>query len=180
MSKSKKTKAKKVKVKDNKPKVDQNKVKYLNKYYNMAKVLLILSPFMSLIYLSMNSSQIGLSLSQVIQQDPKLTILFLVSMINPFIAYLLIFIQRKIEASDVKYAVTNLVMFIVAELLLRNTLYVILFGFILYKTLKVYNVTIKESFKDKLKDGLLMTISGSLVVISLASICLFATIRISM
>ncbi|HBI94138.1 MAG TPA: hypothetical protein DDY58_17900 [Terrisporobacter glycolicus] len=146
----------------------------------MAKVLLILSPFMSLIYLSMNSAQIGLSLPQAIQQDPRLTILFLVSMINPFIAYLLIFIQRKIESSDVKYAVTNLVMFIVAELLLRNTLYVILFGFILYKTLKVYNVTIKESFKDKLKDGLLMTISGSLVVISLASICLFATIRISM
>ncbi|UEL49836.1 hypothetical protein JW646_15835 [Terrisporobacter hibernicus] len=146
----------------------------------MAKVLLILSPFMSLIYLSINSAQIGLSLPQAIQQDPRLTILFLVSMINPFIAYLLIFIQRKIESSDVKYAVTNLVMFIVAELLLRNTLYVILFGFILYKTLKVYNVTIKESFKDKLKDGLLMTISGSLVVISLASICLFATIRISM
>jgi len=178
MSKSKKTKAKKVKV--NKPKVDQNKVKSLSKYYNVAKVLLILSPFMSLIYLSMNSAQIGLSLPQAIQQDPRLTILFLVSMINPFIAYLLIFIQRKIESSDVKYAVTNLVMFIVAELLLRNILYVILFGFILYKTLKVYNVTIKESFKDKLKDGLLMTISGSLVVISLASICLFATIRISM
>ncbi|MPN34509.1 hypothetical protein SDC9_182003 [bioreactor metagenome] len=153
---------------------------FLNKYYNVAKALLILSPLMSLMYLSMNSAKIGLSIPQVIQQDPRLTILFLVSMINPFIAYLLIFIQRKIEANDVKYAVTNLVMFIVAELLLRNILYVILFGFILYKTLKVYNVTIKESFKDKFKDGLLMTISGSLVVITLASICLFATIRISM
>ncbi|MCC3868095.1 hypothetical protein K0039_07755 [Terrisporobacter mayombei] len=145
----------------------------------MAKILLILSPFMSLMYLSMNSAQIGLSLPQVIQQDPRLTILFLISMINPFIAYLLIFIQRKIEANDVKYAVTNLVMFIVAELLLRNILYVILFGFILYKTLKVCNITIKESFKDKLKGGFLMTISGSLVVIALASICLFATIRIN-
>lgn len=179
MSNSKKTKAKKVKVKDNKPKVDQKKVNSLNKYYNVAKALLILSPFMSLMYLSINSVQIGLSLPQVIQQDPRLTILFLVSMINPFIAYLLIFIQRKIEANDVKYAVTNLVMFIVAELLLRNMLYVILFGFILYKTLKVYNVTIKESFKDKLKNEFLMTVSGSLVVIALSSICLFATIRIS-
>ncbi|WP_434799400.1 hypothetical protein [Terrisporobacter vanillatitrophus] len=180
MSNSKKTKAKKVKVKDNKPKIDQKKVNSLNKYYNVAKALLILSPFMSLMYLSMNSAQIGLSLPQVIQQDPRLTILFLVSMINPFIAYLLIFIQRKIEANDVRYAVTNLVMFIVAELLLRNMLYVILFGFILYKTLKVYNVTIKESFKDKLKNEFLMTVSGSLVVIALSSICLFATIRISM
>ena len=71
-------------------------------------------------------------------------------------------------------------MFIVAEILLQNVLYVILFGVILYKTLKTYNVTIKESFKEKLKDKFLMTISGSLVVIGLACICLFATIRINM
>ena len=180
MSKGKKNKSKNKKIQDNKPKVNQNEVKSLNKYYNVAKVLLTLSPFVSLMYLSMSTAKLGLSLPQAIQQDPKLTVLFLVSMINPFIAYLLTFIQKKIEENDVKYAVTNLVMFIIAELLLQNILYVILCGFILYKTLKVYKVTIKDSFKSKVKDGLLVTISGSLVVIVLSSICLFATIRISM
>ena len=106
--------------------------------------------------------------------------MFLVSMINPFIAYLLIFIQKKIDNNDVKYAIVNLVMFMVAEILLMNLLYVILFGVILYKTLRAYNVTIKDSFKEKLGKGFFMTVSGSLVVIFLAGICLFATIRINM
>ena len=159
---------------------NKNKINSLNKYYNIAKLLLVLTPFMALMYLSMESARMGVVMQQAIQQNPKLTILFLVSMINPFIAYLLVFIQKKIESSDISYAITNIVMFIVAEILLQNVLYVILFGVILYKTLKTYNLTIKESFKEKLENKFLMTISGSLVVIGLACICLFATIRINM
>ena len=158
---------------------NKNQINSINKYYNIAKILLVLSPCMSLMYLSMESAKLGISLAEVIGQDPNQTVMFLVSMINPFIAYLLIFIQKKIDNDDVKYAIVNLVMFMVAEILLMNLLYVILFGVILYKTLKSYNVTIKDSFKEKLGKGFFMTVSGSLVVIFLAGICLFATIRIN-
>ena len=140
----------------------------------------MLTPFISFIYLTMEATSIGISMQELIQQDSNFTILFLVSMINPFIAYLLVFIQKKIEDNDVSYAITNLVMFMIAEVLLQNTLYIILFGVILYKTSKVYNISVKDSFKEKLKDKFLMNISGSLVVIGLACICLFATIRINM
>ena len=159
---------------------NKNQINSINKYYNIAKILLVLSPCMSLMYLSMESAKLGISLAEVIGQDPNQTVMFLVSMINPFIAYLLIFIQKKIDNNDVKYAIVNLVMFMVAEILLMNLLYVILFGVILYKTLKSYNVTIKDSFKEKLGKVFFMTVSGSLVVIFLAGICLFATIRINM
>ena len=159
---------------------NKNQINSINKYYNIAKILLAISPCMSLMYLSMESAKLGISLAEVIGQDPKQTVMFLVSMINPFIAYLLIFIQKKIDNNDVKYAIVNLVMFMVAEILLMNLLYVILFGVILYKTLRAYNVTIKDSFKEKLGKGFFMTVSGSLVVIFLAGICLVATIRINM
>ena len=159
---------------------NKNQINSINKYYNIAKILLSISPCMSLMYLSMESAKLGISLAEVIGQDPNQTVMFLVSMINPFIAYLLIFIQKKIDNNDVKYAIVNLVMFMVAEILLMNLLYVILFGVILYKTLRAYNVTIKDSFKEKLGKGFFMTVSGSLVVIFLAGICLFATIRINM
>ena len=159
---------------------NKNQINSINKYYNIAKILLAISPCMSLMYLSMEAAKLGISLPEVIGQDPKQTVMFLVSMINPFIAYLLTFIQTKIENNDVKYAIVNLVMFMVAEILLMNLLYVILFGVILYKTLRAYNVTIKDSFKEKLGKGFFMTVSGSLVVIFLAGICLFATIRINM
>lgn len=159
---------------------NKSQINSINKYYNIAKILLVISPCMSLMYLSMEAAKLGISLPEVIGQDPKQTVMFLVSMINPFIAYLLTFIQKKIENNDVKYAIVNLAMFMVAEILLMNLLYVILFGVILYKTLRAYNVTIKDSFKEKLQKGFLMTVSGSLVVIFLAGICLFATIRINM
>ena len=159
---------------------NKNQINSINKYYNIAKILLAISPCMSLMYLSMESAKLGISLAEVIGQDPNQTVMFLVYMINPFIAYLLIFIQKKIDNNDVKYAIVNLVMFMVAEILLMNLLYVILFGVILYKTLRAYNVTIKDSFKEKLGKGFFMTVSGSLVVIFLAGICLFATIRINM
>lgn len=159
---------------------NKNQISSINKYYNIAKILLAISPCMSLMYLSMEAAKLGISLPEVIGQDPKQTVMFLVSMINPFIAYLLTFIQKKIENNDVKYAIVNLAMFMVAEILLMNLLYVILFGVILYKTLRAYNVTIKDSFKEKLGKGFFMTVSGSLVVIFLAGICLFATIRINM
>ena len=159
---------------------NKNQINSINKYYNIAKILLAISPCMSLMYLSMESAKLGISLAEVIGQDPNQTVMFLVSMINPFIAYLLIFIQKKIDNNDVKYAIVNLVMCMVAEILLMNLLYVILFGVILYKTLRAYNVTIKDSFKEKLGKGFFMTVSGSLVVIFLAGICLFATIRINM
>lgn len=159
---------------------NKNQINSINKYYNIAKILLAISPCMSLMYLSMESAKLGISLAEVIGQDPNQTVMFLVSMINPFIAYLLIFIQKKIDNNDVKYAIVNLAMFMVAEILLMNLLYVILFGVILYKTLRAYNVTIKDSFKEKLGKGFFMTVSGSLVVIFLAGICLFATIRINM
>ena len=159
---------------------NKNEITSLNKFYNLAKLLLMLTPFISFIYLTMEATSIGISMQELIQQDSNFTILLLVSMINPFIAYLLVYIQKKIEDNDVSYAITNLVMFMIAEVLLQNTLYIILFGVILYKTSKVYNISVKDSFKEKLKDKFLMNISGSLVVIGLACICLFATIRINM
>lgn len=163
-----------------KTKANKNQITSLDKYYNIFKILLTLTPVMSLMYLSMESSRMGLPMQQVVQENPKITIMFLVSMINPFIAYLIMFIQKKIRDNDVEYAVVNLTLFIVAEILLQNILYVVIFGYILYKTLNTYNLTIGDSFKSRLNNGFFMTISGSLVVIVLSGICLFSNIMINM
>lgn len=122
----------------------------------------------------------GASIQQVIEADPKFLIMFLASMVNPFIAYLLIYMHKRINDGDISYAVVNLVVLIVAEFIFQNALYMFLLGFILYKTIKTYNISIKSSFKDKIKDKFLMVISGGIVVIIFASICLFATIRVEM
>lgn len=158
--------------------VDTKKNTKLDRYYNIAKVLLALSPFVALAYISMNAAKMGTTMAAEIGQNPNMTVMFLVAMINPFIAYLLIYAHKKIDQRDSAYAVVNLVFLIVAEIMLENMIYILLLGFILYQTMNAGNVTIKESFQTKLQEKFLSTISGSLVVIVLAGICLFARIRI--
>lgn len=114
-----------------------------------------------------------------IGEDPKLAVMFLVSMINPFIAYLLIFMQKRL-ALDAGYAAVNLSLLIAAQMLLQNVWYILLLGFLLYKTLKTYGITLREAFKKEWNNKFLGTVSGSLVVMALAGICLFATVRIAM
>lgn len=154
-------------------------MKLLDKYYNITKVLLTITPFLYMMYLTMATAKAGLSIPQVIQENPRNMVMFLVSMINPFIAYLLIFMHRKIENGDIAYSVVNLIVLIIAEVMLENAWYIILLGFILIKTLKTYNVSLKECFKDKWNKSFFGTISGGIVVLVLAGICLFATLRIS-
>ncbi len=158
--------------------VDTKKNTKLDRYYNIAKVLLALSPFVALAYISMNAAKMGTTIAAAVGQNPNMTVMFLVAMINPFIAYLLIFAHNKIEQRDSAYAVVNLVFLIVAEIMLENMIYILLLGFILYQTMNAGNTTIKESFQTKLQNHFLSTVSGSLVVIVLAGICLFARIRI--
>lgn len=158
--------------------VNTKKKMKLDRYYNIAKVLLALSPFVALAYISMNAAKMGITMAAAVGQDPNMTVMFLVAMINPFIAYLLIFVHRKIDQRDSAYAIVNLVFLIVAEIMLENMIYILLLGFILYQTMNAGNITIKESFQTKIHDCFLSTVSGSLVVIVLAGICLFARIRI--
>ena len=68
-------------IKSKKNIINKEHINSLNKYYNIAKILLTLTPFMSLMYISMESAKVGLPMSEVIQSNPKLTIIFLVSMV---------------------------------------------------------------------------------------------------
>jgi hypothetical protein len=155
-------------------------IKALDKYYNIAKILLTVTPFLYMMYLSIGATKIGTSIPKAIQENPRNIVMFLISMINPFIAYLLIFMHKKIENGDIAYSVANLVVLIGAEIMIENAWYIILLGFLLIKTLKTYNVSFKECFKAKWNKSFLGTISGGIVVLVLAGICLFATLRIGM
>ncbi|AQS11907.1 hypothetical protein CLOBY_40650 [Clostridium saccharobutylicum] len=160
--------------------INAKQIKSVNKYYNIAKILFTITPFLYMIYLSMGTTKFGESIPQLIQENPKITVMFLISMINLFIAYLLIFMHKKIEDGDIAYAVVNLAVLIISEIMLQNIFYISLLGFLIIKTLKTYNVSFKECFIEKLDRKFLGTISGGIVVLILSGICLFATIRISM
>ena len=158
--------------------VNSYEKKSIEKYYTIAKVLLTISPIVCVLYLNVGSISVGKSILNVIQEDPKL-LMFLSTMSNPFIAYLLIFMQRRIEEKDIAYAVVNLAILVIAQIMFQNIVFIAILGLLLYKMLKTYNVSLKECFREKFKNQFFLTISGAIVVIFIASICLFASIRIS-
>ena len=65
MSKSKAKKKNNKKVMKKEVTINESQVKSLNKYYTIAKILLAVSPFISLMYLSAESARVGLSLIHI-------------------------------------------------------------------------------------------------------------------
>lgn len=152
----------------------------LDRYYNIVKILLTLSLFVGLAYISMSFSKAGGDIEIALGQNPSMAVMFLVCMINPFIAYLLMIMHRRLNERDGSYAIVNLVFLIVAEAINENLIYILLLGFILYQTMRTTGTGIREGFREKWRNHFLGDISGSLVVIVLSAICLFARIRIGM
>lgn len=58
-----------------------------DKWFTIAKVLLVLAPFVALAYLNLFTMSSNISL--MLQQNPQITLTFLIAMAGPFTAYLL-------------------------------------------------------------------------------------------
>ena len=70
----------------------------IERIFTIIKVLLAVSPFMALGYLTAKGTA-GANLQTILSQNPHYTVMFLVAMVNPFIAYLLGFLQQHLNLS---------------------------------------------------------------------------------
>ena len=141
----------------------------IERIFTIIRVLLAVSPFMALGYLTAKGTA-GANLQTILSQNPHYTVMFLVAMVNPFIAYLLGFLQQHLNKADYGYAVVNMALMIVAE--------VVALAFLLYKTVKTYQIPVKDSVEKSLKNHFLRDISGSIVVLIFAGICMFAMLQL--
>ena len=133
-----------------------------DKWFTIAKVLLTLSPFVALGYLQMFSG--GGDISTLLQQNPEITVTFLISMAGPFTAYLMGFAQNHFYEGDVAYMMSHLVLIFVAEALLRNAVFMLMMA----------------SLRLKWKDHFWRDLSGCIVLIVFSGFCLFVSLRLGM
>lgn len=150
----------------------------VDRIFMIIRVLLAVSPFIALAYLSVDTAKYGGSLQSILQSNPQFTVMFLVAMINPFIAYLLGYLKNHLDSGDYGYAVVNLGLMMIAEVMLQNFIYVLVLAFLTYQCIKTYQIPVKDSIAKSFKNHFLRDISGSLVVLAFAGICLFAMIQI--
>lgn len=149
-----------------------------DKWFTIAKVLLTLAPFIALIY--MQAFIGGSNLSELLQQNPEITLTFLVSMAGPFTAYLLIFAQKRLYKEDVPYMMAHLALLFAVELLLRNGVYALLMGCLMFLVYRMTGMSPLEALRLKWKDHFFRDLSGCIVLMVFAMFCLFVSLRLGM
>lgn len=155
-----------------------NQIKKLDRIFLITKVFLALTPFICYIYLTLRANLISLTLKEILTSDPSIAIVFLIAMINPYIAYILDLVQKKLKDGNYQYACSNLLLLMLSQALLMNVLYFMLLLFILIKVVKIYDIDIFKTIKQLTFKNSLYFNGGSLIVIAFSMICLFATIRL--
>lgn len=149
-----------------------------DKWFTAAKALLTLAPFIALIYLQ---AFMGISnLPQMLQQNPQITLTFLVSMAGPFTAYLLGFAQKHLYEGEASYMLAHLALLFVAELLLRNGVYALLMGFLMLLVYRMSGMSPLYALRLKWKDHFLRDLSGCIVLLVFSMFCLFVSLRLGL
>lgn len=159
-------------------KISEKKLKKLDRYFAIAKVFLMITPFIAYLYLSLLASTRGITLPEVLSSEPSVAVIFLIAMMNPYIAYLLNISQNKLKTGDVKFACINFVLLLVAQALTLNVLYFMIVAFLFYVTVNTYDINVKKTIKEFTLKSTFIHGGGSLIVIVFATISLFSTIRL--
>ncbi len=149
-----------------------------DKWFTIAKLLLTLAPFIALLYLQAFAG--GNNISQILQQNPEITLIFLVSMAGPFTAYLLGFAQKHLYEGDVSYMMAHLLLLFTAETLLRNAAYMLLIGLLMFLVYRMTGMSPLTALRSKWKDHFFRDLSGCIVLIVFGLFCLFVSLRLGM
>ncbi len=150
----------------------------LDRQLMIAKIILAITPIIVYMYVSLASVMMKVPFQELLETQPSLTIIFIIAMLNPYVAYLLGLAQKKIKANEHGYALTNMIFLIIAQALTMNPFYFIMLLFLCYRMVNVYQVDVKETLRSlNVKKSLVMG-GGGLIVVFMSAICLFATLRI--
>ncbi len=149
-----------------------------DRWFMIAKILLVLAPFVALTCLQASAG--GGSLALVLQQDPKITVTFLASMAGPFTAYLLGFAQNHLYDGEPEYMTAHLSLLLITELLLRNMVYLIMMLYLLYLVYQMTGMTPPASLRAKWKNHFFRDLSGCFLLILFGAFCLFVSLRLGM
>jgi len=149
-----------------------------DRWFTIAKVLLVLPPLLAFAYLQFTAG--GGELSLLLRQNPTVTVTFLSSMAGPFIAYLLWFAQKRLHGGDAVYMMAHLSLLFVAALLLRNVLYLFTILYLIYLVGKMTGMSPLSSLRAKWRDHFFRDLSGCFLLIVFAAFCLFVSLRLGM
>ncbi len=153
-------------------------IKRLDRQFTIAKVLLAITPVVAYVYVSMRAAVLSMPFQEILSAEPTIAILFLIAMINPYIAFLLGLVQKKLKEENYQYALTNMLFLLVGQALTMNIFYFCMLLYLYHRMVTVYKIKAMPTIKSlTLKKSLYMG-GGGLIVICMCAVCMLATVRI--
>lgn len=163
-----------------------NKVKYKSKnknnktlnikkseqFFKTSIVLSIITPLVYLLYMYLQSVNTGTDIYSVIFLNPTNTVIFIISMIQPFCAYMI-----KNAISDIKegknYSISQLTIYIMfaSQIVLGNLITGVCVGLGIYKTQNKDKEVLKKSVEELKDNNVKVKIIGCALILISCILC---------
>lgn len=142
----------------------------------VVQVVLVVFPFVVYGYAGLG----GGDFREILTNNPGFAVSFLAAVAQPFVAWLLRFVHRRYAEGDGGYALANLAVLACGELLLQNALGLAGCVVLLWRLWKTTRGELAAWHARRKVGGMLVDVSGALVVVLLGLICVFANGRLSL
>lgn len=156
----------------------QSKQKQIEKYFTISKLFLAITPIIAYAYVMMMASMNGLTLQELFIKDASITVTFVIAMINPYVAYLLDLVQKKLEEKDNLFVMINMIILLIAQAMTMNFFYFMMIGVVFYQIIVIYKIDMKTTLKQLNTKNTFTMGGGSFIVMSLSLVCLFSSIQL--
>lgn len=154
--------------------------KKLNKTFGIVKAVLMIYPFIVLFYLSTKAGMSGVGFSELMRTNPIITVTFITAMLQPFAAWLLTIVQKRVGTGDYDSAIISTLLIFIAEALMENVLGMVGLGVLFFLMYKDMPFTFKACFTDADKKLIFKDATGAVVLVLLGAVCMFAMKRIGL
>ena len=147
--------------------------------FTTVQVVLCLVLVATVVSLSMAGTGLSVDgLQEAFASNPAMAVSFLSACMQPFIAYLMRFVRNHYAAGDAGYAAANLIVLLCAEMMLQSMVGVVAMAVLLWRVWHRGAQAMGGWRRGRGVAGVLVDVSGALVVLVVAGICLFASVQL--
>ena len=161
------------------PHMDGKRERLTSRIFTAVEVVLVAIPVAVIVMFCVARGGLtSETLGAAFKSDPTFVIEFLAACIQPFVAYLLRLVHKRYAQGDAGYAAGNLIGLICAQMLMQNIAGVIGIAILLWRTWRNVGPHFNDWLGERHLGGVLLDVSGAIVVLLLAAVCAFARSRI--
>lgn len=150
----------------------------LHRYFFIAKAFLMATPVLCYTYITLKASMNGCNIQELLNQEPATTILLVNSMLNAYASYLLHLAQKNVSGRNTYSAVLNIGLLMLSQMLIRNIFGLLVLLVVAKKSIQYYKISLKKTLRQTTVKQFLYDGGGSLIIVFLNALMLYATIKL--